>query len=371
MRIGVPKETFTGETRVAGSPETVKKLVKLGLEVFVAKGAGKMAFFLDADYKEAGAKLCSQKDAFETDLILKVRIPFGEEVSYIKSGSTLVGMLEPHDKDGLKKIAEKGITAYALELAPRTTRAQTLDVLSSQANIAGYKAVLLAANEYPKLFPMLMTAAGSTKAAKVVVLGAGVAGLQAIATAKRLGAVVEASDVRPSVKEQIESLGGKFIDVALETDEEKAAAVGDGGYAKAMPASWLKRQSVEVAKRIEKADLVITTALIPGKKAPVLVTQSMVKTMKPGSVIVDMAVEQGGNCEGSELQKIKLVNGVKIVGLSNLPGQVSSDSSALYSRNVLDFIKLIINEKNELFFPKDDEIIDATLAVKEGKVWKR
>ena len=370
VQIGIPKETFVGEARVAGSPETVKKFIKLGVEVYVAKNAGNTAYFSDLEYEAAGAKICKQTEAFQKELVLKVRAPQKAELNDLKSGTTLVGMLEPYNKEYLAEIAKKGITAFALESAPRTTRAQTLDVLSSQANIAGYKAVLVGAGEYPKLFPMLMTAAGSTKAAKVIVLGAGVAGLQAIATAKRLGAVVEASDVRPSVKEQIESLGAKFIDVPLETEEERAAAEGEGGYAKAMPASWLKRQSERVAEKIAKADMVISTALIPGKKAPLLITNGMVQSMKPGSVIVDMAVEQGGNCEGSEIDTIKEFNGVKVIGFTNLPAKVSSDSSALYSRNIYDFAKLIISEEKTLIIPEDDDIVQATLVIKEGQLWK-
>ncbi|RZP23382.1 MAG: Re/Si-specific NAD(P)(+) transhydrogenase subunit alpha [Burkholderiaceae bacterium] len=370
MQIGIPKETFVGEARVAGSPETVKKFIKLGVDVYVAENAGNSAYFSDMEFKASGAKICSQTEAFQKELVLKVRTPQKAELNELKSGTTMVGMLEPHNKEYLAEIAKRGITAFALESAPRTTRAQTLDVLSSQANIGGYKAVLVGASEYPKLFPMLMTAAGSTKAAKVIVLGAGVAGLQAIATAKRLGAVVEASDVRPSVKEQIESLGAKFIDVPLETEEERAAAEGEGGYAKAMPASWLKRQSERVAEKIAKADMVISTALIPGKKAPLLITNDMVQSMKPGSVIVDMAVEQGGNCEGSEIDTIKEFNGVKVIGFTNLPAKVSSDSSALYSRNIYDFARLIISEEKTLIIPEDDDIVQATLVIKEGQLWK-
>ncbi len=369
MQIGIPKETSEGETRVSASPETTEKLVSKGHEIFVAQKAGILSNFLDKDYEEAGAKICSQNEALSKELILKVSIPSNDEFSILKKGSTIVGMLNPFNKSGLEQLAKSGVNAFALEAAPRTTRAQSLDVLSSQANLAGYKAVLIAANEYPRLFPMLMTAAGSIKAAKVVILGAGVAGLQAIATAKRLGAIVEASDVRPSVKEQVESLGAKFIDVPIETDEEKNAAMGEGGYAKAMPKSWLIRQSNEVAKRIAKADIVISTALIPGKKAPVLITDSMVKSMRSGSVIVDMAVEQGGNCEGSEPNKVIINHNVKIIGFSNLPSLLPTDASLLYARNVLDFLKLIINDNNELQIPFDDEIIAATLVVKEGKIW--
>jgi NAD(P) transhydrogenase subunit alpha len=369
MQIGIPKEINKGENRVSASPETVRKLVSQGHEVFVSKDAGLLSNFLDIDFEEAGAKICNQNEAFGKPLILKVNIPSKSECSSLKSGSTLVGMLNPFDISGLDLLAASGITAYALEAAPRTTRAQSLDVLSSQANLAGYKAVLLAANEYPRLFPMMMTAAGSVKAAKVVILGAGVAGLQAIATAKRLGAVVEASDVRPSVKEQVESLGAKFIDVSIETEEEKKAAEGEGGYAKAMPRSWMIRQEQEVAKKISVADIVISTALIPGKKAPTLITHAMVKSMRVGSVIVDMAVEQGGNCEGSMINKVVVKNGVKIVGYANLPSLLPTDASALYSRNVFDFLKLIINNENKLHIPIEDEIISATLVVKEGKVW--
>ncbi len=369
MQIGIPRELIEGETRVSASPETVKKLVSMGHEVFIAENAGNLSNMLDEDFKDAGGKICTQIESLEKPLILKVNIPTETECSSLKAGSILVGMLNPFDKSGLELLAKKGVTAFALEAAPRTTRAQSLDVLSSQANLAGYKAVLLAANEYPRLFPMMMTAAGSIKAAKAVVLGAGVAGLQAIATAKRLGAVVEASDVRPAVKEQVESLGAKFIDVPLETEEEKNAALGEGGYAKSMPQSWMVRQSEEVAKRISLADIVISTALIPGKKAPILINQSMVKSMRTGSVIVDMAVEQGGNCEGSELNKTVIVEGVKIIGIPNLPALLPTDASSLYARNILDFLKLIINDENKLQIPEDDEIVSATLVVNEGKIW--
>ncbi|HET7863148.1 MAG TPA: NAD(P) transhydrogenase subunit alpha, partial [Burkholderiaceae bacterium] len=280
----------------------------------------------------------------------------------------LVGMLNPFDRDGLQRLATAGLTSFALEAAPRTTRAQSMDVLSSQANLAGYKAVLIAANAYPKLFPMMMTAAGTVKAARVVILGVGVAGLQAIATAKRLGAVIEASDVRPSVKEQVESLGAKFIDVAYETDEEKEAAVGVGGYAKPMPPSWLARQKVEVAKRVALADVVITTALIPGRPAPVLVTEEMVKSMKPGSVIVDIAAPAGGNCPLTEAGKTVVKHGVTLVGETNLPALVAADASALYARNVLDFLKLVITKEGSFTLPADDDIVTACLMTQGGVV---
>jgi len=280
----------------------------------------------------------------------------------------LIGMLNPFDRAGLDRLAAAGLTAFALEAAPRTTRAQSLDVLSSQANLAGYKAVMLAADAYPRIFPMLMTAAGTVKAARVVILGAGVAGLQAIATAKRLGAVVEASDVRPAVKEQIESLGAKFIDVPFETDEEREIAQGVGGYARPMPEAWMKRQAAEVAKRIALADIVISTALIPGRKAPTLITEEMVKSMKPGSVIVDMAVEQGGNCPLSELGKTVVKHGVILVGQPNIAALVPTDASALYARNLLDFMKLVITKEGGFTIPADDDIVTACLVTKDGAV---
>jgi len=300
--------------------------------------------------------------------VLKVRIPSEEETRPMKKGAVLVGMLNPFDRAGLERLASAGLTAFAMEAAPRTTRAQSLDVLSSQANLAGYKAVMLAADAYPRIFPMLMTAAGTVKAARVVILGAGVAGLQAIATAKRLGAVVEASDVRPSVKEQIESLGAKFIDVPFETDEEREIAQGVGGYARPMPEAWMRRQSAEVAKRIAAADIVISTALIPGRKAPILITEDMVQSMKPGSVIVDMAVEQGGNCPLSELGKTVAKHGVIIVGQPNIAALVPTDASALYARNLMDFLKLVITKEGSFHVPADDDIVMATLVTKDGAV---
>jgi NAD(P) transhydrogenase subunit alpha len=269
-----------GETRVAVTPETVKKLKAQGHTVYVQSGAGVAASVTDAAYVAVGADITDAAGALGCALVLKVRTPSDAEVTLMNHGATLVGMLNPFDAEGLQRLAQAGLTAYALEAAPRTTRAQSMDVLSSQANIAGYKAVMLAADTYQRFFPMLMTAAGTVKAARVVILGVGVAGLQAIATAKRSGAVIEASDVRPSVKEQVESLGGKFIDVPYETQEEKDAAVGVGGYAKPMPASWLERQKAEVAKRVAQADVVISTALIPGRPAPTLITEDMVKSIE-------------------------------------------------------------------------------------------
>ena len=375
MLIGVPRESAAGETRVAMTPETAKKFKAAGHRVLVERGAGLAAACTDAAYEAVGAELVDAAGALAAELVLKVQRPTGSELAQMKSGSVLVGMLNPFDAEGLQAMAAAGLTAFALEAAPRTTRAQSLDVLSSQANLAGYKAVLLAAAHYPKLFPMLMTAAGTIKAARVVILGVGVAGLQAIATAKRLGAVIEASDVRPSVKEQIESLGGKFIEVAYETAEEKEAAEGVGGYAKPMPASWLQRQAVEVAKRVAMADVVISTALIPGRPAPTLVTEDMVKSMKPGSVIVDIAAGRGpggvgGNCPLTVAGQTVRVAGVTIIGETNLPATVPADASALYARNVLDFLKLVIDKDANFAMPADDDIVNACLMTQAGEVKK-
>ena len=370
MLIGVPLETHAGETRVAVTPETAKKLVAQGHTVCVQAGAGISASVTDQAYAAAGAQVTDAAGAMACDLVLKVRAPSSDELATMKSGAALVGMLNPFDKEGLARIAAAGLTSFALEAAPRTTRAQSMDVLSSQANIAGYKAVMLAADKYQRLFPMLMTAAGTIKAARVVILGVGVAGLQAIATAKRLGAVIEASDVRPSVKEQVESLGGKFIDVAYETAEEKQAAEGVGGYAKAMPQSWLDRQKVEVAKRVAAADIVISTALIPGRAAPVLITEDMVRSMKPGSVIVDMAAPAGGNCPLTEAGKTVVKHGVTLVGETNIPALVAADSSSLYARNVLDFLKLVLTQEG-FSVPMDDDIVAACLMTQSGQVLRK
>jgi len=371
MLIGVPAETAAGETRVAVTPETAKKLKAQGHTVRVASGAGVAASVTDEAYAAAGAEIVDQATALASDLVLKVRAPQGDELAGMKAGATLVGMLNPFDAEGLQRLAGAGLTAFALEAAPRTTRAQSMDVLSSQANIAGYKAVMIAAERYQRFFPMLMTAAGTVKAARVVILGVGVAGLQAIATAKRLGAVIEASDVRPSVKEQVESLGAKFIDVPYETAEEKEAAEGVGGYARPMPQSWLDRQKAEVAKRVAQADVVITTALIPGRAAPVLVTEEMVRAMKPGSVIVDLAAAQGGNCPLTEAGKTVVKHGVTLVGETNLPALVAADASALYARNVLDFLKLVLDKEAGLKVNLDDDIVAACLMTQNGEVRRK
>ncbi|MET4578051.1 Re/Si-specific NAD(P)(+) transhydrogenase subunit alpha [Ottowia thiooxydans] len=377
MLIGVPTETAAGETRVAVTPETAKKLIAQGHTVRVQSGAGLKASVTDAAYQAAGAEITDAASALGADMVLKVRSPSPAELAQTKPGAVLIGMLNPFDAEGLQRLAGANLTAFALEAAPRTTRAQSMDVLSSQANIAGYKAVIVAADRYQKFFPMLMTAAGTVKAARVVILGVGVAGLQAIATAKRLGAVIEASDVRPSVKEQVESLGGKFIDVPYETAEEKEAAEGVGGYARPMPQSWLDRQKAEVAKRVAQADIVISTALIPGRAAPVLITGEMVASMKPGSVIVDMAAGKGapnpdgsvgGNCPLTETDKTVVKHGVTLVGETNLAALVAADASALYARNVLDFLKLVLPKDGGFTLDREDDIVAACLMAHAGAV---
>lgn len=370
MRIGIPAETRPGESRVAATPETVKKLAGKH-QLIVQSGAGIAASIPDDAYAAAGAVIGSAADAFACDIVLKVRAPDAGERALIKPDTVLVGMLNPFDADNLAAMAAGGLSAFALEAAPRITRAQSMDVLSSQANIAGYKAVLVAANTYGRFMPMLMTAAGTVKAARVLIMGVGVAGLQAIATAKRLGAVIEASDVRPPVKEQVESLGAKFIDVPFLTDEEKEIAQGAGGYARPMPADWMRRQAELVHERAKQADIVITTALIPGRKAPVLISEDTVRAMKPGSVIVDLAVEQGGNCPLSELGRTVVRHGVHIVGEPNLACLVPADASALYARNVLDFLKLVIDKDDKLVIDREDEIIRATLVAHGGEILKK
>ncbi len=366
MQIGVPRETVAGETRVAATPDTIKKYLANQHTVVVERGAGLSAHFPDHAYESAGATLVDAQAALAADIVLKVQKPTSDELSGLKANSLLIGMLDPFDTEGIASLATTGVTGFALELAPRITRAQSLDVLSSQANLAGYKAVLLAAQHYGRIFPMMMTAAGTLKAARVVVLGAGVAGLQAIATAKRLGAVVEASDVRPAAKEQVESLGGKFIDVPYETDEEREIAEGKGGYAQAMPQAWMERQAALVAERCKQADIVITTALIPGRPAPVLIQAETVAEMKPGSVIVDLAVERGGNCPLSEKGKVIEKHDVTLVGLTNIPALLPTDASSLYARNLLDFMKLVTNNEGELAIQEEDEIVQACLVCRDG-----
>jgi NAD(P) transhydrogenase subunit alpha len=355
---------------VAATPETVKKLAAKH-QVVVQSGAGVTASVTDEAYAAAGAQIVAAAEAWSADVILKVRAPNAEERAQIRPGTVVIGMLNPFDAENNAAMAAAGLQAFALEAVPRITRAQSMDVLSSQANIAGYKAVMVAANTYQRFMPMLMTAAGTVKAARVLIMGVGVAGLQAIATAKRLGAVIEASDVRPPVKEQVESLGAKFIDVPFITDEEKEIAQGVGGYARPMPADWMRRQSELVHERAKLADIIITTALIPGRPAPVLISEETVKAMKPGSVIVDLAVSQGGNCPLSELNKTVVKHGVHIVGEPDLATLVAADASALYARNVLDFLKLIIDKEDKLVIDREDEIIKATLLCTGGELLRK
>ena len=371
MRIGIPAETSAGENRVAATPETVKKMLVAGHSVMVQQGAGAGSNFLDIDYQAAGATLVGVKEVFSrAEIVLKVRAPTKDELAKLSANSVLIGLLLPFQADLVAAYAKQGIVAFSMERLPRTSRAQAMDVLSSQANIAGYKAMLVAANLYKQFIPMLMTAAGTVKAARVLVLGVGVAGLQAIATAKRMGAVIEASDVRPAVKEQVESLGAKFVDVPYETDEEREIAQGVGGYARSMPEAWMQRQKIELAKRVMHADIVITTALIPGRVAPVLITEEMVKSMKTGSVVVDLAIEAGGNCPLSELDKIVVKHGVTLVGESNLPALVAKDASSLYARNLLNFVNLLCDPSGggKINIDRTDDIISESMLCINGEV---
>ena len=372
MIIGVLKEVLEGEFRVAATPETVKKLTILNHKVYIESNAGIGASITNQMFIDAGGLIKSNADVFKADLLLKVRAPNIDETKKLETNQFIVGLLEPFNKALTTQLSTKKVTAFSLESLPRNTRAQSMDVLSSQANIAGYKAVILAADYFKKFFPMLMTAAGTVKAARIIILGAGVAGLQAIATAKRLGGVVEASDVRPAVKEQIESLGAKFIDVPYETEEEKNNASGEGGYAKPMPKSWLDRQSKLVAEKAIAADIIITSALIPGKEPPKLISKETIQQMKEGSVIVDMAaglaIDGSGNCPLSEDNKVINVGGVTIVGLNNLPSLLSTDASALYSRNIFEFIKLLINDQGDLHINREDELVAGALLTTEGNL---
>ena len=369
MKIAILRERRANETRVAVSPETVKKFVGLGCEVVIEKNAGAGAAYTDAAFKAAGAAIA--KDAAAAckgaRTILKVQRPAPAELGAMPAGAVLVAMLDPHRAgDELQAIAEAGLTSFAMELMPRITRAQSMDVLSSQANLAGYKAVLDAAGEYGRAYPMLMTAAGRINPAQVLVMGAGVAGLQAIATARRLGAVVHATDVRPAAKEQVESLGGKFV--AVEDEEFKQAETA-AGYAKEMSGDYKKKQAALIAETLPKMDVVITTAAIPGRPAPKLISAAMVKSMKPGSVIVDLAVETGGNCELTEAGKVVVKHGVKIVGHLNVPGRLAADASMLYANNLFNFVSLLYDkESKELAIDWEDEIVQGTLVTRDGAV---
>ncbi len=370
MRIAVPRETVDGETRVAATPDTVKRYAGLGAEVLVETGAGATSRLPDADYEKAGARIVpSAAEALkDADLVLKVRRPTEEELALLKKGTIVIGILDPYgNEDALKAMADAGAAAFAMELMPRITRAQSMDVLSSQANLAGYQAVVDAAEVYDRAIPMMMTAAGTVPAARAFVMGAGVAGLQAIATARRLGAAVSATDVRPAAKEQVESVGAKFI--AVEDEEFKQAETA-GGYAKEMSAEYKKKQAALVADHISKQDIVITTALIPGRPAPRLVTREMLATMKPGSVVVDLAVERGGNVEGAVAGEVADVEGVKVIGYRNVPGRIAASASLLYAKNLSTFIETcLVDKEAKALAPKwDDEIVTATLLTRDGAV---
>lgn len=369
MLIAVPKERRVHETRVAATPETVKKLNALGCSVVVEAGAGGAAKIADQLYADAGATIAPS--AAETlknaDIVLKVARPTDDEIGLMKRGAMLAAILAPYaNKGDAGKYAAQGVNAFAMEFMPRITRAQSMDVLSSQANLAGYKAVIDAAAQFNRAFPMMMTAAGTIAPARVMVFGAGVAGLQAIATAKRLGAIVSATDVRPAAKEQVESLGGTFVAVI---DDEFKQAETAAGYAKPMSVEYQAKQAALVAETIKKQDIVITTALIPGRTAPVLITEAMVKTMKPGSIIVDLAVEQGGNCPLSKAGEIIEAHGVTIMGLLNLPGRLATDATSLYARNLLNFLTPLIEKGGKaLKIDWDDEIVKGTCLTKDGVV---
>ncbi len=364
MKIAIGAET--GDPRVAATPETVKKMIGLGAEVAVEKGAGLGSGIPDEDFAAAGATV-TQGVVKDADIILRVRRPAPEELKGCKKGALVIAIMDPYGNDAaLKALADAGVVAFAMELMPRITRAQSMDVLSSQANLAGYRAVIDAAAEYGRALPMMMTAAGTVPAAKIFVMGVGVAGLQAIATARRLGGVVTATDVRPAVKEQVQSLGAKFI--AVEDDEFKQAETA-GGYAKEMSKEYQAKQAALVADHIKKQDIVITTALIPGRPAPRLVTKDMVASMRPGSVLVDLAVERGGNVEGVQSGKVTDVNGVKIVGYANVPGRLAASASALYAKNLLTFLETMIDKKEKkLAINWDDEIIKGTALTRDGAV---
>jgi NAD(P) transhydrogenase subunit alpha len=365
MRIGVARESDAAEPRVAATPETVKKLKALGADLAVEPGAGVKSGILDEDYVAAGATVRSGATS-DADIVLKVRRPSEAELPGYKSGALVIAIMDPYGNDAaLAAMAKAGITAFAMELMPRITRAQSMDVLSSQANLGGYRAVIDGAAEYGRALPMMMTAAGTVPAAKVFIMGAGVAGLQAIATARRLGAIVTATDVRPAAKEQVESLGAKFI--AVEDDEFKQAETA-GGYAKEMSKAYQAKQAALVAEHIKKQDIVVTTALIPGRPAPRLISRDMVASMRPGSVIVDLAVERGGNVEGAKPGERVERNGVKIIGYSN-PGQLAASASSLYAKNLYAFLEILIDKKaNALAVNWDDDIVKATVLTRNGAV---
>jgi len=365
MFIAALTETHAGEKRVSVTPETARKYCSMGYDVLVQSGAGLGACFPDADYEGAGATLVANTAEIyrQADIILAVRGPDADSLPLIRKNSVLIGMLAPAGNPLIQSYAEHGLTCFSQELLPRISRAQSMDVLSSQANIGGYRAILLAAQYYTRFFPMLMTAAGTVTPARVLILGAGVAGLQAVATARRLGAMVEVFDVRPAVKEQVESLGARFVEVEAEEEAETS-----GGYAREMSEEYKKKQAALVREHAVKADIIITTALIPGRTAPLLVDKSVVRDMKQGSVIVDMAVETGGNCELSELDKVVVKHGVTLVGISNIPALMATDASHLYARNLFHFLGLMTTEDGKLNIDLEDEVIAATLLCRDGSV---
>ncbi|WP_436102824.1 Re/Si-specific NAD(P)(+) transhydrogenase subunit alpha [Pararhizobium sp. LjRoot238] len=363
----IPKETSESEGRVAASPESVKKLKTLGFEVVVEAGAGTLSRIPDSEFEKAGARIGSIADAGGADVVLKVRRPTSSEVASYKSGAIVLAIMDPYGNDeAFDEMAKAGLSAFAMELMPRITRAQSMDVLSSQANLAGYQAVIDAAYEFDRAMPMMMTAAGTVPAAKVFVMGAGVAGLQAIATARRLGAVVSATDVRPASKEQVASLGAKFI--AVEDEEFKAAETA-GGYAKEMSAEYKAKQAALTAEHLAKQDIVITTALIPGRPAPRLISREMLKAMKPGSVAVDLAVERGGNVEGAVADQVVEVEGVKVIGYLNVPGRIAASASALYAKNLVTFLETMVGKETKaLALDVEDELVKATMLTHGGAV---
>lgn len=374
MKIAIVKERRPHETRVAATPETVKKLRALGAEVTIEAGAGTAASYTDQAYSDAGATIAPDAaSAFAAgEIVFKIQRPMSaaegnDELALLRSGQTLMSPLGAlTNKELVQALASKGVTSFALELIPRITRAQSMDILSSQANLAGYKAVLLAANHFGRIFPQMMTPGGTLAPSRAFIMGVGVAGLQAIATARRLGSIVTATDVRPATKEQVQSLGTKFV--AVEDEEFKAAETA-GGYAKQMSAEYQAKQAALVADHIKTQDIVVTTALIPGRKAPVLVAEDMVKTMKPGSVIVDMAVEQGGNCPLSEFGKVVEKYGVKIVGPANLAAELPTDASALFARNLLNFITPMVDKETKaLTINLEDEVVKGTLVTRDGQI---
>ncbi|MBF0324994.1 Re/Si-specific NAD(P)(+) transhydrogenase subunit alpha [Magnetospirillum moscoviense] len=368
MQIAIPKERRAGEARVAASPDTVKKFVQMGFDVLVETGAGAGASIADQVYIDAGATIAPDaKTALAGDVVLKVQRPTDDEIASMKEGAVLISALAAlTNKEMVEKLAARKVTAFAMELVPRITRAQSMDILSSQANLAGYKAVLDAVHEFKRAVPMMMTAAGTVAPARFLILGAGVAGLQAIATAKRMGGVVYAFDVRPAVKEQVESLGGKFVEVDPEATKD---AETKGGYAKEMSEEYKQKQAAKIAETLAKTDIAICTALIPGRPAPVLITEDMVKGMRPGSVIVDLAVEAGGNCPLSEFDKVVEKHGVTLVGHGNVPARLAVDASSLYAKNLLNFISPLVNkETKDLAFNWDDEILKGCCVTRDGQI---